>query len=299
MVSDGEAASASPFAMCDGLIRLPDMSTVPPDLPRPFYDEWSRRLRPAARALWNWHSALADPQPTGTSDPDASVESFFDEERVRAESGDPLRLVDEEVWSSAYEACRTHDLDRELLGAQVDAARVLYGGTEFETASARERFVRLWAVPHARLLARLAGADFSTQIHWTDELARGFFHLGRLVHLPWDVRAGRLFIPLEDLQQAGATTDQLQAGVVDESVQQVLWKESVRIRDAFAQGRPLIEDLSLRQRFALKRYWLGGLELLNELERRDFDLWSEPLILSAVRRLQVYVQTIFGRTQLR
>lgn len=285
--------------MCDGLICLPDMSTVPPDLPRPFYDEWSRRLRPAARALWDWHSALAEPQPIGTNGPDPSVESFFDEERARAEAGDPLRLVKEQVWSAAYDACRTHDLDRALLGAQVEAARVLYGETNFETASALKTFVRLWAVPHARLLARLAGADFSTQIRWTDELARGFFHLGRLVRLPWDVTAGRLFIPLEDLEQAGVTVDQLATGVVDESVQQLLWKESVRIRDAFAQGRPLIEDLSLRQRLALKRYWLGGLELLKEVERRDFDLWSEPLTLSPLRKMQVYVQTIFGRTQLR
>ena len=76
----------------------------------------------------------------------------------------------------------------------------------------------------------------------------------------------------------------------------LLWKESVRIRDALAQGRPLIANLSLRQRFALKRFWVGALELLKELERRDFDLWSRPLNLPFVRRVQVYVQTLLGRS---
>jgi phytoene synthase len=41
---------------------------------------------------------------------------------------------------------------------------------------------------------------------------------------------------------------------------------------------------------------VGALELLKELERRDFDLWSEPLDLSFFRRVQVYVQTVLGRS---
>jgi phytoene synthase len=94
------------------------------------------------------------------------------------------------------------------------------------------------------------------------------------------------------------TVEQLRCGDVDEAVQGLLWKESVRIRDALAQGRPLIATLSLRRRFFLKRFWMGALELLKELERRDYDLWSEPLGLSFFRRVQVYVQTLFGRTGL-
>jgi phytoene synthase len=79
-------------------------------------------------------------------------------------------------------------------------------------------------------------------------------------------------------------------------VQGLLWRESVRVRDALAQGRPLIANLSLRHRFALKRFWVGALELLKELDRRDYDLWSEPLTLSFFRRVQVYVQTLLGRS---
>jgi phytoene synthase len=70
----------------------------------------------------------------------------------------------------------------------------------------------------------------------------------------------------------------------------------VRVRDALAQGRPLVSALSLRHRFALKRFWVGALELLKELERRDYDLWSEPVGLSVFRRLQVYLQTLLGRS---
>lgn len=269
---------------------MPDSSVD--SLPRPFYDSWSRRLRPAAQALWDWHSALIDPVvPAG-----ASPDDFFDEERQLAEAGAPVRLMSEEVSSAAYEACETHGLDLELLGAQVEAARVLYGDTRFETTDDLDTFVRLWAVPHARLLAGLAGLDYSVQIAWTDELARGFFYLGRLVMLPADLERDRLFLPLEELRQADVSIDQLREGDLDDGVRRLLWKHSVRIRDALAQGQALIDDLSFRQRYALKRLWFGALALLNELDRRDYDLWTEPLDLSFFRRVQVYLQTVFGRT---
>jgi phytoene synthase len=146
------------------------------------------------------------------------------------------------------------------------------------------------------LLAGLAGTGLSIHLQYAGELARGFFHLGRLISLPKDVTHGRLFIPLDNLRQRDVTIEQLREGDVDEGVRGLLWKESVRIRDALAQGRPLTANLSFRHRFALKRFWVGALELLQELERRDFDLWSRPLDLSFVRRVQVYVQTLLGRS---
>jgi phytoene synthase len=266
------------------------------DLPRPFYDQWSRARRPAAHALWKWHSALADPQPRDVNGTETRLDELFEAERARAVNGDPMRLLREAVWRDAYEACSEHDLNRRLLGAQVEAARWLCGETRFETAAELKNFGGLWAVSHGRLLAGLAGIDLSVHLRYVDELARGFFHLARLLRLPADVDEGRLFLPLNALRRRDVSVDQLREGRVDENVQSLLWKESVRVRDALAQGRPLISVLSLRHRFALKRFWIGALELLNDLERREYDLWDDPPRLSIFRHVQVYLQTVLGRS---
>ncbi len=262
------------------------------DLPRPFYEEWWGERRLAAQALWHWHSALAVPSvPSGSE-----VGSFFDEERRRAEAGDPLRVMPQEIALNAYEVCQTHDLPLDWLAAQVEAARVLPGSTRFETADRLDTFVRLWAAPHARLLATLAGLTNSVQRSWADELGRGFFYLSRLVTLSAELARDRLFVPLEECRQYDVSVEQLRTGPATEPVQRLLWKQSVRVRDALQRGRSLADDLWFRQRYALRWYWHGALALLDELERRDYDLWSAPVSLSRFRRLEVYLQLVFGRS---
>ena len=273
------------------------MSTF--DLPpssRPFYDNWWGARRSAAHALWAFHSALHTPRLPVDEDDASAVDTFFDGERARAEAGDPLHAVPESVWREAYEGCEAHGLDRALLGAQVEAARTFVGPIRFATIDRLETFVRLWAVPHARLLAGLADIQSSVQRRHVDELARGFFFLGRLLTLPRDVREDRIFIPEEEVEWAGVSVEQLRDGTQADGMQRLLWKQSVRIRDALAQGGALMSSLSVRRSYVLKYYWMGALALLNELERRNFDLWSTPLSLSWFRRVQVYLQVAFGRT---
>jgi phytoene synthase len=150
-------------------------------------------------------------------------------------------------------------------------------------------------VPHARLLAHLAGLTNSVQIGWVDELARGFFHLAHLLRLPADLARGRLFVPLDELRQYEVSAEQLRTGPATEGARRLLWKQSVRARDALQRGRSLADDLGLRKRYALLRYWHGALALLNELDRRDYDLWAAPIELSRLRRLEVYLLMLFGR----
>lgn len=206
-----------------------------------------------------------------------------------------MRMVRERVWQRAYDVCEAHNLDRAWLAKQVGAAQHLQGSVRFETNADLKAFVQAWAIPHGRLLGGLAEANTTWQVRYLDELARAFFHLGRLLTLPHDLSEGRLFLPLEDLRRNRVSVQQLRDGGVTEGVRKLLWKESIRIRDALAQGQPLLKELGFWHRMMLKRWWIGALEVLQEIERRDYDLWSRPPTLSLFRRLQVYLQVVFGR----
>lgn len=267
-------------------------------LPQPFNETvWTKALRPAAQALWQWRLHLAEP----VVDPERQddLNAFFEEERSRAEAGESLRMVPQPVAEAAYEACRAHKLSRALLADQVKASAHFLGPMQFETYSALQAFIQAWAGSHGRLLARLAGHKGSWQLPLVDELTRAFFLTSRLAHLPDDLARNRLFIPLDEMQHAGVSLAQLRAGEVDEAMRRLLWKQTVRVRDAFAQGQALANDLSGWQRRVFKRWWLGGLELVTQIERRDYDVWAAPLTISSVQRFRVHLQALVGRTSFR
>lgn len=264
--------------------------------PRPFFeDPWPARTREAARALWRWHLALLTPP----AEWDAAVPRTAVQMANRAVEGKDIPWIPPQVSAAAYEACAKHGLERTWLALQVQTAPRLWGGLRVDDQSELEGLIDCWAVPHAQALAKLADAAHRWQLPYVSEFARGLFLVGRLMQLSEDVGEDRIFIPLADLEQAGVSIEQLKEGRVDESMRRLLWKQIIRARDALAHGAPLANEVSPRFARALKRWWMGALEILSEIERRDYDVWSRPVSLSMIHRLQVRFQAQFGRTTFR
>lgn len=272
-------------------------------LPRPFYRlPWPRAKREAARALWHFHTALTDPRAPRLDGNDLTA--YFEAEKENAAAADPLKVMPEEVWRAAYEACEKYDLPPALLARQVGAARRLQQEhVRFESTQDLNAFLRCWAGPHGMLLAQLAGAGHTWQERSVFELARGFFLTGRLLRLPRDLRAGRLFFPTDDLDQYGVSETALREGPPmgeppPEDVRRLLWKQNMRARDALAQGQEALGgELPRRYAWGLRCYWLGALDVLGQLEDRDHDVWhGAPVRLPWWRRAQAYVQALLGRS---
>lgn len=257
--------------------------------------DWPVALRPAAEALWQWHLHLAHLE----VDVDNQEARFFDEEEERAKAAHPLRILPPDVCTAAYETCRIYNLSLITLAQQVRAASWFTAPIRFQTRSEVDVFMEQWAFSHAQLLGGLVELTGSWQRPLVEETARAFFLLGYILNLPQDLVKDRIYIPLDELAQAGVTVEQLQAGEVNEAVRRLLWKQTVRIRDAFAQAQGLVHELPRRQARVFKKWWLGGLEVVHEIERRKYDLWTNPIRLTALQRFRVRLQALVGRTSFR
>ncbi|MEX1056029.1 MAG: squalene/phytoene synthase family protein, partial [Rhodothermales bacterium] len=267
-------------------------------LSKPFYDDgWSRAKKPHAKALWDFHSALVDARAPALDGEDLTA--YFEAEREKVFERKDLNVMSDGVFRAAYEACTVNHIPIELLGRQIAAARRFKEPIRFADARKANEFIREWACSHGRALAHLADASGSWQLAYVDELSTAFFWVGRLVTMRRDLELDRLFIPQSDLDQADVTIEQLREGRRNENTRRLFWKQSIRAKDAFAQSEQLAIDLPRRYASALKRAWLGGLEVLNEIARRDYDLWSRPISLSVYHRSLVRFQARFGRTSFR
>jgi len=157
--------------------------------------------------------------------------------------------------------------------------------------------IHLWGFHDERAIA--AAIDCGTALQLTNILR----------DVREDAARGRVYIPREDLERFHLTAAELagyepSAGHNDDRVRQLLQFEVSRAREYYARaqalfayldkpGRPILETM-------LRIY--GG--LLDEIERRDYDVFTRRVELSRWRKMRILAQTmarhkmrnLFGRS---
>lgn len=147
------------------------------------------------------------------------------------------------------------------------------------------------AVIGLQMLPILGRAD--DDVRW-DVLEEHAIHLGLAFQLTnflrdvaEDLRRGRVYLPETSLREFGVDRERLARGVADEPIRNLLAFEIDRAREhyrAAAPGIDLVDPVSrdcLRTAFEL----YGG--ILAEIERRDYDVFSERVAVPLPDRLRV------------
>lgn len=240
-----------------------------------------------------WHRALKAVNLDG-KDPDEVIHLFKKEAELFSRR-ERSALIPDALNQRIYQQADLHELPQEWFTSQIEAAHHFYGPQRFATGGDLKQFLEDAVVPQGYLIAKLADVAHRWQLPQVSDLAIAFFLVKRLVHLKDDLLKDQLFIPMGDLALAGVTVDDLKQGNNNEQTQKMLWKQVIRIRDAFAQGQPLIRDLPRKFRRSFKKNWLTGLEFVSEIERRDYDLWSARIALSGMQKFQINVLSIISQ----
>jgi squalene synthase HpnC len=142
-------------------------------------------------------------------------------------------------------------------------------------------YCRRSANPVGRLVLRIGGyAD-----PWLDARSDNICTALQLTNfwqdLEGDWRRGRLYVPLDDLRSCGAREDDLDARRLTGEWRQVLSRVGERTRRLFDEGRAIADRVSGRLGWELRLTWLGGVRILDRLERGGFDVFERRPALSA------------------
>jgi len=105
-----------------------------------------------------------------------------------------------------------------------------------------------------------------------------------------DLEKGRVYIPQEDMERFGYSEAELLARRPSGAFRRLIAFEVARAREYFREGLALIPAVSGRLRVDLRLFSLGGLAVLDEIERADYDVLSRRPSLSKARRLLVGVR---------
>jgi phytoene synthase len=151
-------------------------------------------------------------------------------------------------------------------------------------------YCRRSANPVGRLVLRVSGLNrpeldaASDAVCTALQLTNFWQDLG----LDWRER-NRLYVPLDEMEQAGAREADLTDGRMTREWRGVLSSLIARTRDLFTAGRTVADHVNGRLRWELRVTWLGGMRILGKTERareRSFDERPKLTALDAALMLR-------------
>jgi squalene synthase HpnC len=142
----------------------------------------------------------------------------------------------------------------------------------YETWAEVLHYCRRSANPVGRLVLRLFGYN-SVELHrYSDAVCTALQLTNFWQDFAIDWRRARLYLPEEEWRPAGASLDDLDAGRITPAWQTALRHAAGRTRRLFEEGRPIADRVHGRLRYELRATWLGGMRILERVERADFDV---------------------------
>ncbi len=129
-------------------------------------------------------------------------------------------------------------------------------------------------------IGRLVLLVFDQQEDTLPELSEAFCSGLQLAHhwrgVTLDSTRGRIYVPQDLLRRHGVASFELRAGRVSPGRRQLMEELVARTRELLACGRPLCDRVARDLRFELRLLWLGGMRILDQVERSGGEPVGRP-----------------------
>lgn len=164
----------------------------------------------------------------------------------------------------------------------VEANRVDQRTTSYESFDDLLGYCRLSAAPVGRIVLYVAGAATADNIADSDAVCAALQVLEHCQDVGEDARAGRIYLPAQELRAAGVDDSDLLADTTAERVRGVIADQVARADVLLERGDALVRRLSGWARLAVAGYVAGGRATAAALRRSDFDVLSGQIRPSGV-----------------
>ena len=232
-----------------------------------------RALRPHFLAVYGFARLVDDIGDEADGDRMAQLD-WAEAELVRAAVG----TAEHPVFVALAPTIARFDLPLDPFRALIAANRRDQTVTRYETFDDLVVYCMLSAAPVGRLVLSLLEAATPERVARSDRVCIGLQLVEHLQDVAEDARAGRIYLPLEDLALFGLPTEALSEPEVlldDEhrpALRDVVAYEVRRARALLADGAALSASLRLRPRLAVAAFSAGGEAALDSIERASCDV---------------------------
>ena len=183
-------------------------------------------------------------------------------------------------------ACR---LPREPFDRLIEANRVDQRVARYQTWEQLRGYCALSADPVGEIVLGVFGEATPELVALSDSICTALQLAEHCQDVAEDYRAGRVYLPGEDMQRFGCSVDDLDPDrrdrIDERAVRELIAFEVRRARGLLDAGAPLIGRLRGRERLAVAAFVAGGRAALEAIERGGYDVLSGPPRAGRWRRL--------------
>lgn len=250
-------------------------------------------LRPAVASIYAFARTADDFADEGARTTDQRLR-LLDEWEVKLDRcyrGD----ADDPVFVALGETVARFGIPRQLLSDLLVAFRMDVTKKRYATFKDLLGYCRCSANPVGRLVLHIFRAASEESCPLSDAMCTALQLANFWQDISVDWRKGRLYVPLEDVDRFGYTEKDFSQGVCDERFRGLMGFEIGRTRGLFARGKALIDQVPRSLRLELKLTWFGGMRVLENIERNEYDVLNRRPALSTTDKLGILVRGIFFR----
>jgi squalene synthase HpnC len=192
-------------------------------------------------------------------------------------------------------SARELSLEREPFARLIEANRADQRKHRYETWEELRAYCALSADPVGELVLAVFGSSSRERIELSDRICTALQLIEHCQDVAEDRRAGRVYLPREDLERFGCDPRELQGAHAGEPLRAVLAFEVRRARELLDAGAPLVGTLRGRARFAVAAFLAGGRAAADAIERAGYDVLPGAPKAGRGARLAALAATLLDR----
>ncbi len=177
-----------------------------------------------------------------------------------------------------------HGLRREPFERLIEANRRDQRVARYATWGALLDYCAHSANPVGEWVLGLAGAITPERLAWSDAICSALQVIEHCQDVAEDYRAGRVYLPQDDLQRSGCAEKDLACVPATPALRRVVTLSAQRARVLLLRGAPLPGTLRGPARLAVAAFIGGGHAALDALERAHYDVTSATVRASKTAR---------------
>jgi squalene synthase HpnC len=167
--------------------------------------------------------------------------------------------------------------------------------TRFRTMHDVMAYCHYSANPVGRLVLYACGEANETNFRLSDATCSALQLANFWQDVSVDFVKGRVYLPQDDMARFNVTDKTIEKGIATPDFRALMRYEVNLARGLFERGLPLIGLVNRDLALDLDLFSRGGIEILNAIERRDYDVLSARPAISRITKIQLALRAVSGK----